>query len=189
MLLSANLWAQQPTRRLTSAELQAKVAALEQELGNVQRDYQLLLTTCQAPAAIRTVADANAAAERLALAAKDLQNAQANAENRAEQLQHQQRVQDDLWRVKSVDYGITESNRIFIRFGWTVTISNGLDTTQAFDVTVQFLDKHGLVVDSQRKYGVVVGAFDEGTIRDSALVSMPGALNVASVHAVASRRR
>jgi hypothetical protein len=128
-----------------------------------------------------------AAADRLERATSALQTAQIEADNRVE-LARQQQIDDTLWFVKSVTFGVTETNKVFMRYGWTVTIKNGLDRNQAFDFIVQFLDKDGLMIDSARVYGETIAAFDERTINGDKLVSMPGGSLVAKVQAVATRK-
>jgi hypothetical protein len=91
--------------------------------------------------------------------------------------------------VVSVDYAIIESNKIFTSYVWTLTISNGLDRAQAFNVNLHFLDRNGSVIDTDREDDEVLDAHEQRTLTGSYVIPMPGALNVASVRAVAKRTR
>ena len=55
------------------------------------------------------------------------------------------------WYVKSVDFGVTEANKVFIRFRWKVVIHNGIDRAQAFDLAAPFIDDRDFVVDTDRE--------------------------------------
>src|ERR1051325_7928013 len=59
-------------------------------------------------------------------------------------------AEDDPAEVP-VDYAIIESNKIFISYAWTLTISNSLDRAQAFDVTLHFLDRNGSLIETARE--------------------------------------
>lgn len=189
--LGATLYAQVPAAPLTNAQLRAKVVALEQELIGLRNDNTILITACanaqaQPPTAAPAVADQ--AEEQIARAKARLEQVKLETFNRQEQQRQQQELDDASWIVRDVGFGVTEANQVFIRFGWKVTIKNGLDRTQAFDLAVQFLDGNGLVVDTARVYGATINAFDERTITESELISMPGAQRVASVKAIATRK-
>ena len=109
----------------TAAESEARVAVLEQDLARLQQDYQLLLTTAcpsQPPSA------APSAGDRFERAASE-QRAVEEA-NRAAVLQQQQRLEDMAWYVRDLDFGVTERNNVFVRFGWKVTVRNGIPRRQ-----------------------------------------------------------
>ncbi len=96
---------------------------------------------------------------------------------------------DDLFWIASVNYGVTETTTAFMRFGWKVTIHNGLGRNETFDVTVQFLTKDDLVIDSGRLGVQTIRAFDEQTVTGDVIIRLPAALNVASAKAVVNRHR
>src|SRR4030095_10913170 len=99
----------------------------------------------------------------------------------------QRRLENAAWFVKDVDFGVTEQNRVFVRFGWKVTVKNGIPRPQTYDVEVQFLDSRGLVVTTDRLYLQTISAQDEQTLRSDALISLPAGSAVAGVRAVARR--
>jgi hypothetical protein len=133
-----------------------------------------------------SVAQTTAAAERLERAAAALKQAQLEAESRLQQLREDQRLQQQLWQVQSVDYRVTEVNSVFARFAWKVTVWNGGTAVRRFDLEIQFLDKGGFVVDRAYQFGQVIGPMDVKTITGDDLVRMPGAQTVASVKAMAT---
>lgn len=168
---------------LTPAELRARVKALEQELADARRDYQLLLTTVSAgPSPSQAVTADNS--ERAALAAKQQAIYDANDRLYEEQAR---RIEDANWYVKDPTFGVTEQNKVFFRFGWKVTIHNGTPRRQIYDVEVQFLDDQGLIVDKDRLYGQVIAGQDEQILRGDALISVRAALKVSKIHVAATR--
>jgi hypothetical protein len=107
--------------------------------------------------------------------------------NRRQADEQQRRLENAAWFVKDVDFGVTEQNRVFMRFGWRVTVKNGIPRPQTYDVEVQFLDSRGLVVDTARRYRQTIAAQDEQTLRGDALISVPAAFGVTQVNAIARR--
>jgi hypothetical protein len=45
---------------------------------------------------------------------------------------------------------------VFGRFAWKLKIHNYIGAPQRFDATIEFHDKDGFVIDSDREYGLVV---------------------------------
>jgi hypothetical protein len=190
-LLAASLGAQRtsrPARPLTNAQLQAKVRALEEENASLQRDYDKLRAFCQDSGARvdQPPPDSASSADQAAPVTKE---AQSGPDAPAVKRRAPRNVEDDLWRIVAIDYGVTESSQQSMRFGWKVTISNGLDHTEGFDLTVQFLDKNGLVIETAREQHQTIRAFDQQTLTGDVVIRMPAALGVASAKAIANRRR
>jgi hypothetical protein len=96
---------------------------------------------------------------------------------------------DDLFWIASVNYGITENTAAFMRFGWKVRVHNGLGRNEVFDLTVQFLNKDDLVIDSGRLGVQTIKAFDEQDVTGDVVIRMPAALNVTSAKAIINRHR
>jgi hypothetical protein len=190
-LLTVSLGAQRTsraTRPLTNAQLQAKVRALEEENAGLQRDYDRLRAFCQDQTVRvdQNPAESAAGADQASPATKE---AQSNPDSHVVRRRPARNLEDDLWRIISVDYAVTESTSASMRFGWKVTISNGLDRTEAFDVAVQFLDKNGFVVETTREQHQTIRAFDQQTLTGDVVIRMPAALGVASAKVIANRRR
>jgi hypothetical protein len=98
-------------------------------------------------------------------------------------------VDDDLFRILDVTYGVTETTVTNLRFGWKVTILNDLGRNEAFDVTVQFLDKNDLVIGTGHLGFQTIRAHDRQSINGDAIIALPAALNVVSAKAVINRQR
>jgi hypothetical protein len=190
-LLAVSLGAQRTsraTRPLTNAQLQAKVNKLEEENAGLQRDYDKLRAFCQDQTVRvdQNPGESVAGADQASSATKE---AQSNPDSQVARRRPPRNVEDDLWRIISVDYAVTESTSASMRFGWKVTISNGLDRTEAFDVAVQFLDKNGFVVETTREQHQTIRAFDQQTLTGDVVIRMPAALGVASAKVIANRRK
>jgi hypothetical protein len=161
-LLAVSPGAQQTsraTRPPTNAQLQARVNKLEEENAVLARNYDLLLASCRPQ-------------EEGDAARRPTRN-----------------VDDDLFWIADVKYGVTETTSAFMRFGWKVAIHNGLGRNEVFDVTVQFLNKDDLVIESGRLGVQTIRAFDEQTVTGDVIIRLPAALNVVSAKAVINRHR
>jgi hypothetical protein len=181
-LLAVSLGAQQTSRTTkppTIAQLQAKVHALEGENAVLTRNYDLLLASCRS----RVPPDA------LPTGPSDGARSDTAAPPTAAKLRKLRNVDDDLFWVEELNYGVTETTPTFLRFGWKVTVHNGLDRNEDFTVTVQFLNKEDLVIGSTRLIGQAIRALDEQTITGDTMIGVPAAYNVASAKAVVNRYR
>jgi hypothetical protein len=191
-LLAASVAAQRTTRGaarpLTNAQLQAKVRSLEDENASLQRDYDKLRAFCQ-DAGVRVDQPPPDSGPSPNQAAPVTKEAQSGPGAPVVKRRAPRNVEDDLWRIVAIDYGVTESSQQSMRFGWKVTISNGLDHAETFDLTVQFLDKNGLVVETSREEHQTIRASDQQTLTGDVIIRMPAALGVASAKAIANRRR
>jgi hypothetical protein len=178
--LGAGSQAQAPDPPLSASELRLRVAALEQDLAGLRKDYQLLLTTCQnqAPALPATRAGRQPAAVATVPAAAPMNGSK---------LDEERRVDNDSWYVQVMDYVVIETSAEWTRYGWTVKIKNGIRRPQTFDLVVQFLDKDGLVIESDRLTNETVAAVDEQTMQGNKAIAMPGALEVVKVNVIATR--
>jgi hypothetical protein len=169
-LIAVSLGAQQTpraTRPLTNAQLQAKVHALEEENAVLARNYDLLLASCRSrvpPDALPTPPS-----------------------DSAKTIRRRRNVDDDLFWVEDLKYGVTETTSTYLRFGWTATIHNGLDRNEDFAVTVQFLNKDDLVIGSTRLIGQAIRALDEQTVSGDVMINVPAAYNVASAKVTVNR--
>lgn len=179
-LLAVTLGAQQTsrtTRPLTIAQLQAKVHALEDENAVLARNYDLVLASCRSrvpPEALPTGPSDRAGAVAPPTSGK---------------IRRPQNVDDDLFWVEELNYGVTETTATFLRFGWKVTVHNGLARHEDFTVTVQFLNKDDLVIGSTRLLGQSIRALDEQTITGDTMIGVPAAFNVVSAKVSIDRYR
>jgi len=171
-LLAVSLGAQQTSRTarpLTNAQLQAKVHALEDENALLTRNYDLLLKSCRN----RVPADALPAG-----------SSDAPAPTSARRPRN---VDDDLFWVEDLNYGVTETTSIYLRFGWKATVHNGLNRNEDFAVTVQFLNKDDLVIASAGLFGQMIRALDEQTVHGDVVIPVPAAYSVASAKVTVNR--
>jgi hypothetical protein len=183
-LLAVSIGAQQtsrPTRPLTNTQLQAKVLALEEENATLARNYDLMLASCRS----RVPQDPQPAvpSESVARDTPPIGSAPGSARRAP------RNVDDDLFWVEDLHYGVTETTSAFLRFGWKVTVHNGLNRNEVFDVTVQFLNKDDLVIESSRLGVQTIRALDEQAVSGDVIIRLPAALNVASAKAVVNRHR
>jgi hypothetical protein len=182
-LLAVSAGAQQTSRAskpLTNAQLQAKVHALEEENAVLARNYDLLLASCRS----RVPQDAPPTGPSDSVAG-DTVATQTTPGN----VRRPRNVDDDLFWVEDLHYGVTETTSAYLRFGWKVTVHNGLNRNEVFDVTVQFLNKEDLVIDSSRLGVQTIRALDEQTVSGDVIIRLPAALNVVSAKAVVNRHR
>jgi hypothetical protein len=186
-LLAVSLGAQQTTRTsraLTTKQLQAKIRDLENENATLTRNYDLLRASCQS----QVERDAHPAAPGDAVAQNTLPPLPP-IDTPPSVHRAPRNVDDDLFRILDVTYGVTETTVANMRFGWKVTILNDLGRNEAFDVTVQFLDKNDLVVGTGHLGVQTIRAHDRQTIDGDAIIGLPAALNVVSAKAVINRHR
>jgi hypothetical protein len=174
-----------PSGALPNAtEAADRIATIEKEIARLRTENEMLRTTSVARPSVTDTTTA----DRLETAVAAFQQSQLDAANRRAQQEQNERLENASWYVKDATFGTTEVNSVFIRYGWAVTVKNGISRAQTFDLAVQFLDKNGLVIDTSHVYGRGIAAQDEQTIRGDALIRLPAALNVASVQAVATRK-
>jgi hypothetical protein len=178
--LASNPVAQAPGELLTAPELRARVATLEQDLAGLRKDYQLLLTTCQSPA---PAARASTVARLPAAVATVPGDLPANASK----IDEERRIDNDSWYVQVMDYVAIETTAEWTRYGWTVKIKNGISRPQTFNLVVQFVDKNGLVIDTDRLNNESIGALEDHTMQGNKVIAMPGAAEVVRVNVLASR--
>jgi hypothetical protein len=179
-------------KRMSTVELRARIAALEQQLADQQRDYAVLLKAAHPSQPPPLPAPADEQVERARAAAQQRATEEADrtleAANERAYLEQQRRLEDASWYVQDLDFGVTERNNTYARFAWKATVKNGTPRAQIYDIEVQFLDSRDLIVDTAHLYREVIAAQDQQVLRGDRLISMPAALNVTKIHAVAKRR-
>lgn len=73
---------------------------------------------------------------------------------------------------------VTESNSVWSRFAWNLTLKNNTDRTRAVSAVIKWVDKDGFVVDSDRQYSLSVPANSEQTFNDYKLIDASVAADV-----------
>ena len=87
------------------------------------------------------------------------------------------------FQITSIDLKVTEANDTWWRYAWKLGLKNDSAQPIQCDVTIEFQDRDGFVIDSDDEHGLVVPAQSEQTFTGYQLVSMPGARNVARTNA------
>jgi hypothetical protein len=146
--------------------LQSRIAVLEQELARVQKNYDLLLASGQPPSAAPPSVETGITAGP----ARDLPARS-----------------DPAWFIKSARFGVTSGDRFDLQYSWIVTVSNhGGSRPRTFDLEVQYLDTHDVVIESDVLYGQAVGAFAERVFTGSARIRHPGGFQVVTLKVIAT---
>jgi hypothetical protein len=183
-LFAASLAAQRTsrsTKQPTNAQLQARIIQLEDDNAVLTRNYDLLRASCQSEVERNAhPATASDPVAQEATAAKDTPGGVRRPPRN---------IEDDLFHIVDVNYGVTETASTYMRFGWKVTIRNGLGRNEVFDITVQFLDKNDLVIGTAALGVQTIRAYDEQAVTGDVIIRLPAALNVASAKAVVNRHR
>jgi hypothetical protein len=91
-----------------------------------------------------------------------------------------------LWEIVSIDTRITESNNVWSRFAWKLTLENRADDVQRVNATIEFQDKDGFVVDTDHAYGLVVSGRSRQVFTGNKLITSASVASieraVAKVH-------
>jgi hypothetical protein len=83
------------------------------------------------------------------------------------------------WEIISVDTRVTESNSTWSRFAWKLEMKNTANHALRFDVTIEFQDKDGFIVDTNTAHGLMIGPGAQETFTGFALIRAEGAPQVA----------
>jgi len=63
------------------------------------------------------------------------------------------------YEVASIDAKITESNSVFVKYAWILTIKNNGRQRLLFDANIEFLDTDGFIVDQDFAYKLFIEPF------------------------------
>jgi hypothetical protein len=74
------------------------------------------------------------------------------------------------WQIVSVDSRVTESNDVWSRFAWKLTLRNDSDQPKAFRGTIEFQDSYGFIVDTSNVNTVMIPAKSEQELTGFALI-------------------
>ncbi len=90
---------------------------------------------------------------------------------------------DKVFEIIDISTKATESNDIWVRYAWKLTIRNNSSRAVELDGDIKWLDSDGFVIDSDTQYDLIVGATEEKTFTGFALIRQPGAQRVYSISA------
>ena len=74
------------------------------------------------------------------------------------------------WRIVSVETRVTESNNVWSKYAWKLTLRNESDQPQLFRGTIEFQDSDGFIVDTDNAPDMPVPAKSEQVFTGYALI-------------------
>lgn len=92
------------------------------------------------------------------------------------------------WRIIEINSKVTESNTVWWRYAWRLTLANNSQKPMVFSATIEFQDADGFVIDQGSESGLVVPPGTEQTFTGYKLVSVPGAMKIQKTLAKVSVR-
>lgn len=82
------------------------------------------------------------------------------------------------WEIVEIDSRVTERNDTWWRYAWRLTLRNTGTSTRAFSATIEFQDRDGFVIDSDKARNLVVPGGEQRSFTGYKLVRVPGARSV-----------
>jgi hypothetical protein len=89
--------------------------------------------------------------------------------------------------IVDIDSRVTESNDVWWKYAWKLTLRNNSVAEHAFKASIEFQDKDGFVVDDDSKYGLVVPPNSEQVFTGCALIRSEVASTVTKTNAKVER--
>jgi hypothetical protein len=93
------------------------------------------------------------------------------------------------WRIVSVDTRVTESNTVWSKYAWKLTLQNDSDQPHVFRGTIEFQDSDGFIVDTGSANDMFVPAKSEQVFTGYALIRAEVAGKVAGTVAKIGKGR
>jgi hypothetical protein len=87
------------------------------------------------------------------------------------------------WDIVAIDSRVTESNNTWSKFAWKLTLRSKSSAPLRLDATIEFNDKDGFIVDTDRGRNLMLPAGEEKTFTGFALIRAAVAGNVARLGA------
>ena len=91
------------------------------------------------------------------------------------------------WQIVSIESRVTESNNVWSRYAWKLTMRNESEQPNVFHGTIEFQDRDGFIVDTSRADNLLVPARSEQVFTGFALIRAEVAGNVARTVAKVGR--
>jgi hypothetical protein len=95
---------------------------------------------------------------------------------------------DSDLEVVAIDSRITETNNTWSRFAWKLTLRSKASSPLRLEAIIQFLDKDGFIVATDRGRNLMLNAGEEKVFTGSKLITASVAGNVARIEAKVSAR-
>src|SRR5260370_32681625 len=92
------------------------------------------------------------------------------------------------WSIVSVESRVTESNDVWWRDAWKLTLRNDADEPQLFEATIEFQDADGFIIDTSYARNLVVRPKEESVFTGFALIRTEVAPKVAKTYAKVVRQ-
>ncbi|HXF47991.1 MAG TPA: hypothetical protein VNL73_01020 [Verrucomicrobiae bacterium] len=89
--------------------------------------------------------------------------------------------------IVEIDAKVTESNDVWWKYAWRLTVQNFSGEPISFNATIEFLDKDGFVVDDDDEYGLYLEYGQKKTFTGYDLIVSSVAPNIVSVTAKVGR--
>jgi len=92
------------------------------------------------------------------------------------------------FEIVSVNMKVTESNDVWWKFAWRLTIKNKSESPQIFDAKIEFQDKEGFIITDHDGHNLLVPPNSQETFTGYELINARVAGNVAIVNAKVRKR-
>lgn len=92
------------------------------------------------------------------------------------------------FEIVDIDSKVTESNNVWWRFAWKLTLRNRSSATLVVDATIEFQDSDGFVIDEDREYSLVLSAGETKTFTGFDLINAETASKVSQLSVKVSRQ-
>jgi hypothetical protein len=92
------------------------------------------------------------------------------------------------FEIISVDMRVTESNDVWWKFAWRLTLENKSESSQSFDAKIEFQDREGFVIADDDEHNLMVSPNSQQTFTGYELITAQVAGNVARVNAKVRKR-
>ena len=99
-----------------------------------------------------------------------------------------QDTESPLITIVSINSRIMETNSIWWKYAWVLTVRNETDASLSMDARIEWLDSDGFVVDNDTGYGLYLKAKEQAVFRGNTLITASSAPNVSSLNASLHRR-
>lgn len=92
------------------------------------------------------------------------------------------------FKIIDIDSKVTEANSTWSKFSWKAEVENVLSSPITIDVTMEFLDAEGFVLDDSTKYNVYIRPHQIKIVTDYTLIKAGVAPKIESINAHVKRR-
>jgi hypothetical protein len=90
-------------------------------------------------------------------------------------------------KIEAIDTRATETNDVWARYAWKLSVSNAGDGPTEFSVRIEWQDADGFVIDEDEENGLALGAHESRTFTGDKLIDYPAASRVSKVEANLAR--